>query len=151
MSAVLVDYHCPDEQFAAWVQSRPAFQEFVFRDVVLMGAAWKAAKESLKESQMKIKVLEDRILVRRIERATQSAGGIIIPDQYQEKATEAEALVVGPGFWLENGTHREMGVAVGDRVLLGKYAGTEITVDGEPLVIIRESDVLGVILVKEKR
>jgi chaperonin GroES len=99
---------------------------------------------------LKLKMLEDRILVRRIEAPTQSRGGIIIPDQYQEKATEAEALVVGPGFWLENGTHREMGVAVGDRVLLGKYAGSEIAIDGEALVIIRESDVLGVIVVKGK-
>lgn len=94
---------------------------------------------------MNIKVLEDRIIVRRIEAKEVSAGGIIIPELYQQKGTEAEVLAVGPGFWLENGTHREMGVKVGDRVLLGKYAGTEITVEDQSLVIIRESDVLGII------
>lgn len=97
-----------------------------------------------------IRVLEDRIIVRRIEAKEKSAGGIIIPDMYQQKGTEAEVLAVGPGFWLENGTHREMGVSVGDRVLLGKYAGTEITVNEEALVIIRESDVLGVLELKQK-
>lgn len=99
---------------------------------------------------MNIRVLEDRIIVRRIEAKEKSSGGIIIPDMYQQKGTEAEVLAVGPGFWLENGTHREMGVVVGDRVLLGKYAGTEITVNDEQLVIIRESDVLGVLEVKSK-
>lgn len=94
---------------------------------------------------MNIRVLEDRIIVRRIEARQQSAGGIIIPERYQERATEAQVLAVGPGCPLDNGQVQEMRVSVGDRVLLGKYAGTEITVGDEALVIIRESDVLGIL------
>jgi chaperonin GroES len=93
----------------------------------------------------KIKPLHDRIIVKRIEEQEQIRGGIYIPDTAKEKPQEGEVIAAGPGKVLENGTKLEMGVKAGDRVLFGKYSGTEIKLDGEEYLILREDDVLGII------
>ncbi|MEW6731320.1 MAG: co-chaperone GroES [Acidobacteriota bacterium] len=92
-----------------------------------------------------LRPLHDRILVKRIEEKEQVRGGIIIPDTAKEKPQEGEVIAVGNGKVLDNGTKLEMAVKVGDRVLFGKYSGTEVKIDGEELLIMREDEVLGVI------
>jgi chaperonin GroES len=92
-----------------------------------------------------IRPLQDRVIVRRVKEEDKSKGGIIIPDTAKEKPTEGEVLAVGNGKVLENGTVRPLDVKVGDRVLFGKYNGTEVKVDGEDRLIIREDDILGVL------
>ena len=92
-----------------------------------------------------IRPLYDRVVVRRTGAETQTAGGIIIPDSAAEKSNQGEVVAVGPGAVLDNGATRAPAVAVGDRVLFGKYTPTEETIDGEELLIIRESDILAVI------
>lgn len=94
---------------------------------------------------MEFKPLHDRIVVRRIDEDERSVGGIIIPDTAKEKPMQGEILAVGPGARGENGKIAPLDVKVGDRVLFGKYSGTEVKMDGEELVIMRESDVLGVL------
>lgn len=93
---------------------------------------------------MKIKPLHDRVVVRRLDEEATSAGGIIIPDTAAEKPMQGEIVAVGPGK-TENGTLVAPTVKAGDRVLFGKYAGTEVKVDGEELLVMREDDILGVI------
>lgn len=92
----------------------------------------------------KLRPLHDRILVEPLEAATVSPGGIIIPDAAKEKPVTGKVLAVGNGRVLENGTVRSLDVKVGDVVLYGKYAGSEVTVDGSKLVLIREEEVLAV-------
>ena len=94
---------------------------------------------------MKIRPLGDRILVKRVKEEEKSKGGIIIPDSAKEKPTEGEVMAVGNGKAQEDGTVRKLDVKVGDRVLFGKYNGTEVKLDGEERLIIREDDILGVI------
>jgi chaperonin GroES len=94
---------------------------------------------------MKFRPLHDRVLLRRVEEETKSAGGIIIPDTAKEKPMQGEVLAVGPGGRDEKGHLTPMGVKVGDRVLFGKWSGTEVKMDGEELVIMKESDIMGVI------
>ncbi len=94
---------------------------------------------------MKFRPLQDNVLVKRLEAAEEQVGGIIIPDTAKEKPQEGNVLAVGPGKLQDDGTRRAVGVAVGNKVLFGKYAGTEITVEGEELLVMRESDLLGVI------
>ncbi|MGE3537136.1 MAG: co-chaperone GroES [Candidatus Tectimicrobiota bacterium] len=94
---------------------------------------------------MKFRPLNDNVLVKRLDATEEKFGGIIIPDTAKEKPQEANVLAVGPGKMGDDGTRRAVGVAVGNKVLFGKYAGTEITIEGEELLVIRESDVLGVI------
>ncbi len=94
---------------------------------------------------MKVRPLHDRLLVRRIEAKETVRGGIIIPDTAKEKPQEGEVLAVGNGKVLDNGTKVPMEVKVGDRILFGKYSGTEIKIDGEDHLILREDDVLGII------
>jgi chaperonin GroES len=89
--------------------------------------------------------LQDRVLIRPIERDERSAGGIIIPDTAKEKPQEGEILAVGPGARDENGKLHPLDVKVGDRVLYGKWSGTEVKMDGKDLVIMKESDLLGVL------
>jgi chaperonin GroES len=89
--------------------------------------------------------LHDRILVKRIEAEEKTPGGIIIPDTAKEKPIEGEVLATGPGARDEAGTVRPLDVQVGDRVLFGKWSGTEVLIDGEDRVIMKESDVFGVI------
>lgn len=94
---------------------------------------------------MAFRPLHDRILVRRIEADEKTAGGIIIPDTAKEKPQEGEVLAVGPGARDDSGKLTELDVRVGDRVLFGKWSGTEIRLDGQDLLIMKESDVMGVI------
>ena len=94
---------------------------------------------------MKFRPLHDNVLVKRLEAAEEQVGGIIIPDTAKEKPQEGNVLAVGPGKLQDDGTRRPVGVAAGNKILFGKYAGTEITVEGEELLVMRESDLLGVI------
>jgi chaperonin GroES len=94
---------------------------------------------------MKIRPLQDRVIISRVEEEAMTAGGIIIPDSAKEKPQEGKVISVGPGKVLENGTKLEMSVKKGNRVLFGKYAGTEVTLDGEEYLIMREDDILGII------
>ncbi|MFN3288744.1 MAG: co-chaperone GroES [Sphingomonadaceae bacterium] len=89
--------------------------------------------------------LHDRVLVRRVEAEEKTAGGIIIPDTAKEKPQEGEVLAVGPGARDEDGDYIKMDVQVGDRILFGKWSGTEIKLNGEDLLIMKESDIMGVI------
>ena len=93
---------------------------------------------------MKVRPLHDRLLVRRIEEKETVKGGIIIPDSAKEKPQEGEVLAVGNGKILENGTKVALDVKVGDRILFGKYSGTDIKIDDEEVLILREDEVLAV-------
>lgn len=104
-----------------------------------------AAKETKKEVTMKVKPLHDRVLVKRIEEEPKTKGGIIIPDTAKEKPQEGEVIAVGDGRVLENGEKVPLSVKVGDRVLFSKYAGTEIKIEGEEHLILREDDILAII------
>ena len=94
---------------------------------------------------MKFRPLHDRVVVRRIDSEGKSAGGIIIPDTAQEKPQEGEIVAVGPGARDETGKLAPLDVKAGDRILFGKWSGTEVKIDGEDLLIMKESDVMGVI------
>ena len=94
---------------------------------------------------MKVRPLSDRLLVRRVEEKETVKGGIIIPDTAKEKPQEGEVIAVGSGKVLDNGTKVEMDVKVGDKILFGKYSGTDIKVDGEEMLILREDEVLAIL------
>ena len=94
---------------------------------------------------MKIRPLNDRILVKRLEGEAKTAGGIIIPDSAKEKPAEGEIVAVGPGKLNDAGQRVAIDVAVGDRILFSKYGGTEVKLDGEDFLIMREDDILGVV------
>ena len=94
---------------------------------------------------MGFKPLHDRVLVRRVEAEEKTAGGIIIPDSAKEKPQEGEVVAVGSGNRAENGTVTALDVKAGDKILFGKWSGTEIKLDGEDLIIMKESDILGVL------
>lgn len=94
---------------------------------------------------MSIRPLHDRLVVKRIKAETTTKGGIVIPDSSAEKPSQGEVIAVGEGVLLENGERRQLDVKVGDRVLFAKYSGTEVKLDGETLLVMRESDVLAVI------
>ena len=94
---------------------------------------------------MKFRPLHDRVLVRRVEEEERTAGGIIIPDTAKEKPMQAEIVAVGPGGRDDSGNLIPLDVAIGDVVLFGKYAGSEVTIDGQELLILRESDIMGVV------
>ncbi len=94
---------------------------------------------------MNVRPLHDRLLVRRIEEKETAKGGIIIPDTAKEKPQEGEVLAVGNGRVLENGTKAALDVKVGDKVLFGKYTGTEVKIDGKDVLILREDEVLAVL------
>jgi len=100
---------------------------------------------------MSIKPLQDRVVVRRIEQLEKTAGGIILPDTVQEKPMEGEIVATGPGARASDGRLSSLDVKVGDRVLFGKYAGTEVAVDGEDLLIMKEEDIMGILGGKAKR
>jgi chaperonin GroES len=95
---------------------------------------------------VKIRPLGDRILVKRMEEAEQSRGGIIIPDTAKEKPMQGQVVAVGPGRTLEDGRVQKLELKSGDKILMSKYAGTEVTIDGNEFLIMREDDVLGVVL-----
>jgi chaperonin GroES len=94
---------------------------------------------------MKIRPLQDRVLVRRVKEEEKTKGGLYIPDTAKEKPVEAIVLAVGNGKILEDGTVRKLGVKEGDRILFGKYSGSDVKVDGDETLILREDDILGVI------
>jgi chaperonin GroES len=94
---------------------------------------------------MKVRPLHDRLLVRRVEKEETAKGGIIIPDTAKEKPQEGEVLAVGNGKILENGTKVPLDVKAGDKILFGKYSGSEIKIDGEEVLILREDEVLAVL------
>jgi chaperonin GroES len=98
-----------------------------------------------RRSGMALRPLQDRLLVKRLEEGEQVQGGIIIPDTAKEKPQQAKVLAVGPGRVTEDGKLQPIEVKVGDTVVFGKYSGTEVKVDGDDLLIIREDDVLGVL------
>lgn len=95
---------------------------------------------------MKFRPLHDRVVVRRIEQEEKTAGGIIIPDTAQEKPMEGEIIAIGPGARNEKGEIVPLDVNVGDRVLFGKWSGNEVKIDGKDLLIMKESDIMGVIV-----
>lgn len=97
------------------------------------------------ELSMNIRPLHDRVMVRRLEEERKSAGGIVIPDTAKEKPIQGEIVAVGKGKILENGDVRPLDVKVGDKVLFGKYAGTEVKVGNEELLVMREEDVVAII------
>jgi len=103
----------------------------------------KHAEEAM--AKTKFRPLHDRVVVRRITALEKTKGGIIIPDSAQEKPSEGEIIAVGPGGRDENGKLTPIGVKTGDRVLFGKWSGTEVKLDGEDLLIMKESDIMGVI------
>jgi chaperonin GroES len=94
---------------------------------------------------MAFRPLGDRVLVRRVEEESKTRGGIIIPDTAKEKPQEGEVIAVGPGGRDEAGKRIEMDVKAGDRILFGKWSGTEVKIDGEDLIIMKESDILGLV------
>ena len=94
---------------------------------------------------MNFRPLQDRVVVKRVEEESKTAGGIIIPDTAKEKPQEGEVVAVGPGARDDKGALIAMDVKVGDRVLFGKWSGTEITLEGQDLLIMKESDILGVV------
>ena len=94
---------------------------------------------------MKFRPLHDRVVIRRLEQDERSAGGVIIPDTAKEKPMQGEVVAVGPGARDENGTLQPLDVKAGDRILFGKWSGTEVKLDGEELLIMKESDVMGII------
>jgi chaperonin GroES len=97
------------------------------------------------EIPMKFRPLQDRVLVKALEGEERTKGGIIIPDTAKEKPIEGKVMAVGPGARDENGKLAPMGVKTGDKVIYGKWSGTEVKIDGEDLLIIKESDILGVV------
>lgn len=94
---------------------------------------------------MQVRPLQDRVLVKRVEEETKTAGGIIIPDNNKEKPVKGEVIAVGPGSRSKDGILTAVDVKVGDKVLFGKYAGTEVKIDGNEMLIMREDDILGVL------
>ena len=94
---------------------------------------------------MKFRPLQDRVLIRSVEQENKTAGGILIPDTAKEKPTEGEVIAVGPGARSEDGKVHPLDVKVGDRVLFGKWSGTEVKLDGQELLIMKESDIMGVL------
>ena len=94
---------------------------------------------------MKFKPLHDRVLVKRVEQDTKTAGGIIIPATVQEKPMEGKVIAAGGGLKAEDGKVTPLDVKAGDKILFGKWSGTEVTIDGDELIIMKESDILGII------
>jgi len=94
---------------------------------------------------MNIRPLQDRVIVKRMEEETTSSGGIVLPDSATEKPIRGEVLAVGPGKVLDSGDKRPLDVKIGDTVLFGKYSGTEVKINDEELLVMREEDIMGVI------
>ncbi|MDC9729569.1 MAG: co-chaperone GroES [Methyloprofundus sp.] len=94
---------------------------------------------------MNIRPLHDRVIVKRVEEETTSAGGIVLPGSATEKPSEGEVLAVGNGKQLDNGTVRALEVKVGDKVLFGKYSGSEVKVNGDEVIVMREEDIMGIL------
>src|ERR671910_169025 len=106
---------------------------------------WRGSRASQGGTPMKFRPLHDRVVVRRIDAEEKTKGGIIIPDTAKEKPQEGEVIAVGPGARDESGKVQPLDVKAGDRILFGKWSGTEVKLDGEELLIMKESDIMGVI------
>ena len=120
----------------------PAVSTLVYR---LPKSRGRASRHSQGDRQLAFRPLGDRVLVKRVEEESKTKGGIIIPDSAKEKPQEGEVISVGPGARDEDGKHVAMDLKAGDRILFGKWSGTEVKIDGEDLIIMKESDVLGVL------
>ena len=94
---------------------------------------------------MQLRPLQDRVVVQRLDEETKTAGGIIIPDTHTEKPSQGKIIAVGTGYRLTDGSVRNLDVKVGDVVLFGKYSGTEVKVEGKPVLIMKEDEILGVL------
>ncbi|PKM11725.1 MAG: co-chaperone GroES [Gammaproteobacteria bacterium HGW-Gammaproteobacteria-3] len=94
---------------------------------------------------MKIRPLHDRVIIKRVEEETKTAGGIVLPGSAAEKPSQGEVLAVGTGKVLDNGEIRALEVKVGDKVLFGKYSGSEVKIDGEEVIVMREEDIMGIL------
>jgi chaperonin GroES len=94
---------------------------------------------------MNIRPLHDRVIVKRVEEETTTAGGIVLPGSAAEKPSQGEILAVGNGKVLDNGEVRALEVKVGDKVLFGKYSGTEVKIDGQEVIVMREEDIMGIL------
>ena len=94
---------------------------------------------------MKIRPLHDRVVIRRMEEETTTKGGIVLPDTATEKPSRGEVIAAGPGKTLDNGDVRKLEVKAGDQVLFGKYAGTEVKIDEEDIIVMREDDIMGIV------
>ncbi len=94
---------------------------------------------------MQLRPLQDRVVVQRVDEETKTAGGIIIPDSHTEKPSQGKILAVGTGYRLPDGSVRNLDVKVGDTVLFGKYSGTEVKVEGKPVLIMKEDEILGIL------
>jgi chaperonin GroES len=116
---------------------------FLLGQFVIKSISW--VKNLKRRQAVKIRPLQDRVILKRIEEEEKSKGGIIIPDTAKEKPQEGKVVAVGPGKVAESGERIKPEVKKGDRVLYGKYSGTEVTVDGEELLILRESDILATV------
>lgn len=110
-----------------------------------MATATATKNKNKKNTKVNFQPLDDRILIRQSEPEEKTAGGIILPDSAKEKPQAGTVIAVGPGKLLDSGARGELSVSVGDEVFYGKYAGTEINLDGEEFVIVRENDILAVI------
>jgi chaperonin GroES len=108
-------------------------------------AARPAPAPSGGRKMLNVKPLRDRVLVRRLEESEEKVGGIIIPDTAKEKPQQAEVMAVGSGRILENGTRVPLAVKAGDKVLLGKWSGTDVTIDGREYLILKEDEILGIL------
>jgi chaperonin GroES len=117
--------------------------------VAILGASGDELSQqifSARRLSMKFRPLQDRVVIRPIEQEAKTAGGILIPDTAKEKPMEGEVIAVGPGARSEDGRILPLDVKVGDRVLFGKWSGTEIKVDGEDVVTMKESDIMGIVV-----
>lgn len=94
---------------------------------------------------MAVKPLQDRVLIKRLEEETKTIGGIIIPDNHKEKPAQGEVVAVGSGYRLQDGSVKALEVKQGDKVLFGKYSGTEVKVSGENFIIMKEDEILGIL------
>jgi chaperonin GroES len=94
---------------------------------------------------MQLRPLQDRVVIQRLDEETKTAGGIIIPDNHTEKPSQGKVLAVGTGYRLTDGSLRNLDVKVGDTVLFGKYSGTEVKVEGKPVLIMKEDEILGIL------
>lgn len=95
--------------------------------------------------KVNVKPLHDRVLVKRVDEQEQKVGGIIIPDSAKEKPLQADVVAVGPGEYDDNGKRKALDVKVGDKVLIGKWSGTEVKIDGEEYLILKENEILGIV------
>src|SRR5215472_16565589 len=123
----------------------PAVRDVPWICIAFLAKSDRVQSRNSGKISMKFRPLHDRVLVRRVEQEAKTTGGIIIPDTAQEKPMEGDVIAVGPGTRGEGGKVHPLDVKAGDRVLFGKWSGTEVKIDGEELMIMKESDVMGIV------